>query len=160
VGVKQSVSVTLHLKSNSTKIPITLTVNLDVTGGIGIPPAKQIVTVAPGTTKDISLSLTAPSTPGTYLFTFSSNQYGAPFLTKTVQVSLVPTSLQTLLPLAIGLGFALIVLAVYMLKRQPAEPEPKEKQKPSPSKPSKPQTEQPGSKSLTRTLSLHGGFLV
>jgi hypothetical protein len=151
VGVKQSVSVTLHLKSNSTKIPITLTVNLDVTGGTSIPRVKQTVTVAPGTAKDVSLSITAPSTPGTYFFTLSSDQYGAPFLTKTVQVSLVPGSIQTLLPLAIGLGFALIVLAVYMLKRQPAEPEPKEKQKPSPSKPSKPQTEQPSSKSLTRT---------
>ncbi len=150
IVVKQSASVTLHLKNNSTRIPITLTVNLDVTGATSIPTVKQTTTIAAGKMGDVPFNFVAPSTPGTYLLTFSSSQYGAPFLTKTLQVSLVPSNLQTLVPVAIGLGFALIVLAIYMLKRQPSESEPEEKPKPATGKP-KPQTGQPSSKSLTRT---------
>ncbi len=151
VGVKQSVSVTLHLRSNATKVTITLTVNLDVTGSTNLPTVRQLVTIPPGKDIPILLNFISPSTSGTYLLTFSSGQYAAPFLAKTIQVSIVPSNLQPLIPLVIGLVFALVVLAVYLLRRPPSEPEPEGKPKPTSGKPSKPQTGQPSSKSLTRS---------
>ena len=151
--VQQSVTVTLHLKSNSTLLKMTLTLNLDVTGqSESVPTQTQSVSISPGASRDVSFTFRAPSSSGRYLVTFSSPQYGtsgSPLLTKTLQVSLISTNLQLLLPAAIGLVAAIVILGAYVIRKSPGkEVEPSEKTKPAP-KPSKPQPGQTASKYLT-----------
>ncbi len=143
VAVQQSVDTTLHLKNNSTSYAATLTVNLDVTGPVGLPTQTRSVTIQPGRTQDVMFTFTAPSSAGTYLITFSSPQYsvgGSPFLAKTLRVSLLSSNLQILLPAAIGLVAAIIIAAVYVVKRPAKEEEDSEKTRPKASGPSKPQS--------------------
>ncbi len=148
-AVKQAVVVTLHLKNNSTKITFILTINLEVLGSGRVP--SKTATLPPGGQQDLPFTFTTPSSPGVYTLTFSSPEYGAPLLTKTLQVSLLQSNLQILIPAIIGLVAALVILGFYLVKKSPeVAPETKEKQRPSPGKPSKPQG-QPTSKSLTRT---------
>jgi len=139
--VQQQVTATLHLKSNATAFPIALSVNLNITGsGSSAPIQPKTVTIAPGITQDLSFSFAAPATPGTYLVTFSSPQYGAAgsvLLSKTLQVSLVASNLQILIPVLIGLVAAIVIVGVYLLRKEPAEEEGLEKTKPAPSKSSK-----------------------
>ncbi len=140
--VQQSVDTTLHLKNNSTSYAATLTVNLDVTGPAGLPTQSRSVIIQPGTTKDVTFTFTAPSAAGAYLITFSSPQYGgvgSPFLAKTLQVSLLSSNLQILLPAVIGLVAAIIIAGVYVAKRPGKETEEAEKTRPKVSGPSKPQ---------------------
>jgi len=122
--------------------PVTLTVVLNVTGpGSNVPVQPKTVTIAPGTSQDVSFSFTAPAAAGTYQVTFSSPQYGAAgsaLLSKTLQVSLVASNLQILIPVLIGLVAAIVIVAVYILRREPAKEEGSEKTKPAPGKSSKP----------------------
>ncbi len=148
VAVRQSVTLKLHLTNNSTKVTFSLTINLDLSGGT---VASQTAVLPPGGQQDLPFTFTAPSSPSVYVLTFSSREYGAPLLTKTLQVSLLQSNLQILIPAIIGLVAALVILGFYLVKKSPeVAPETKEKQRPSTGKPSKPQG-QPTSKSLTRT---------
>ncbi len=148
-AVKQAVAVTLHLTNNSTKIAFSLTINLELSGSGTV--ASKTAALPPGGKQDLSFTFTTPSSPGVYTLTFSSPEYGAPLLTKTLQVSLLQSNLQILIPAIIGLVAALVILGFYLVKKSPeVAPETKEKQRPSQGKPSKPQG-QPTSKSLTRT---------
>ncbi len=152
VATKQSVTITLNLKSNSTTIPQTLIVNLDLSGS-GIVNS-QTVTVLPGTTKAVSFTFPSPSNAGSYLLTFSSPDYlsGVPLLVKTLQVSILSSNLQILIPALIGLVVALVILGYYALKRGSRVTEEEEEEKPRPSgKPQKPQPRQQPTKSLTRS---------
>ncbi|MBI4127434.1 MAG: hypothetical protein HY459_00035 [Parcubacteria group bacterium] len=150
VTTKQSVTVTLNLKSNSTSLPITLTVNLDLSGSGTV--ATKTVAIQPGTTEPTTFTFAAPAAAGSYLLTFSSPQYGAPLLTKTLNVVLLQSSLQILIPAIIGLVAALVILGFYLIRSRP-ETEMKEerKQRSQPGKPSKPQQGSSSSKSLTRS---------
>ncbi len=148
-AVKQAVTVTLRLKNNSTKITFSLTINAELSGS-GTVPSKTAA-LPPGGQQDLPFTFTTPSSPGVYTLTFSSPEYGAPLLTKTLQVSLLQSNLQILVPAIIGLVAALVILGFYLVKKSPeVAPDTKEKQRPSSGKPSKPQG-QPTSKSLTRT---------
>lgn len=124
VTIRQSVMATLHLKSNSTSLATTLTVNLDITGQSGLPTQTSSVSIEPGKTKDVTFTFTAPSTAGPYTITFSSPQYGgvgSPFLAKTLQVSLVASNLQILIPAAIGLVAATMIAAIYVIRKRPED---------------------------------------
>ena len=141
-AVQQTVDATLHLKSNSSSLATTLTVNLDITGPSGLPTKTSSVTIQPGTTADVKFTFTAPSSAGIYTMTFSSPQYGgtgSPLLAKTLVVSLVSSSLQIIIPAAIGLVAAVIIAAIYTRRRQPtSETEVSEKTKTKTTTSSKP----------------------
>jgi hypothetical protein len=149
VTVKQSVTITLNLESKSTVLPITLTVNLDLSGSGTV--ATKTITIQPGTTQPAEFTFTAPAAAGSYLLTFSSPQYGAPLLPKTLNVVLLQSSLQILIPAIIGLVAALAILGFYLIRKQPETEMEEEKKRPSPGKPSKPQQGSSSSKSLTRS---------
>ncbi len=151
VAVKQTVQASLHLTNNATKITMTITVNLNLQGN-GVVDTRT-VTIAPGTRQPVTFTFTAPQSPGSYALTFSSLQYGGPFATQTLQVVILQSNLQILIPAAIGLVAALIILGFYLIRGRP-EKETEKEEKPKSTGP-KPRS-QPGqspstSKSLTRS---------
>src|SRR5437879_11890974 len=109
------------------------------------------VTIAPGASQTVTLSFTAPSNTGSYTLTFSSPEYEGPLASQTLQVTILQSNLQILIPAAIGFVAAIIVLGFYLVRRQPETAETEEKTKPASSKPKTPSTRNPTSKSLTRT---------
>ncbi len=154
VAKGQSVSAVLLLRSNSTKLTEIITVNLILQGnGISAQTvATQTgVSITPGASQTVMLSFTAPSNTGQYTLTFSSPEYGGPFTSLTLQVTILQNNLQILIPTAIGVVAAIIVLGVYLIKRQPEEAESKEKTKPAGSRPKTIGSGNIPSKSLTRT---------
>jgi hypothetical protein len=149
VTIRQSITVTLSLRNNSTTLPVTLTVNVDVTGSAAF--GTKTVTIQPGRTLPIDFTITAPDAAGSYLLTFSSPQYGV-IATKELKVSLLQSSLQVLIPAIIGLVSALVILGLYLIrKRGGTEIVEEEKKRPPSGKPSKPTQGPSGSKSLTRS---------
>jgi len=148
VAENQMVTATLHLNNNSTKLTQTITVNLYLQGS-GIVASRTSVTLGPGASQTIILSFNAPSTPGQYALTFSSPQYGGPLATQTLQVTILQSNLQILIPAAIGVVAAVIILAFFLVRKQPEAGEPQEKTKPAGSKPKTPGSGNPPSKSLT-----------
>jgi len=149
----QTVTATLHLTSNSTKITEVITVNL-VLQGNGMSPqtvgTKTDVTILPGESQTVTLTFPAPSTVGSYTLTFFSPEYGGPLTSQTLQVTILQSNLQILIPAAIGVVAAIIILGIYLVRRQPETGETEEKTKPAGSKPKIPGSRNP-SKSLTRT---------
>jgi hypothetical protein len=148
VAENQMVTATLHLNNNSTKLTQTFTVNLYLQGS-GIVAGPTSLTLGPGASQTIILSFNAPSTPGQYALTFSSPQYGGPLATQTLQVTILQSNLQILIPAAIGVVAAVIILAFFLVRRQTEAGEPQEKTKPAGSKPKTPGSGNPPSKSLT-----------
>ncbi len=149
VTLRQNVTTTLHLKSTSTRITMILTVNLDL--GSKTVDTKS-ATISPGGTADLAFSFEAPSEAGLYTITFSSPQYRAPLYTQTLQVSLVPSNLQIIIPALIGLVAALAIMGFYLVKKRPGtELEKAEKPRPAGGKPSRPQPGTQSSKCLTRS---------
>ena len=145
----QTVTATLHLKSNSSKITGTLIIDLNLQG-TGKVAEKSGVTLTPGSTQDVTLSFMAPSTHGQYALSFSSPQYaGGPLTSQTLQVTILQSNLQILIPAAIGIVAAIIILGIYLLRRQPEREEPAEKTKSAASKPKPTGSANPPSKSLT-----------
>ncbi len=150
--VGQTIQPTLHLTSNASKITEIITVT-ETLQGSGVVDSHK-VTIQPGASQPVSFTLTAPQTAGSYTVTFSSPEYGGPFASQTVQVSVVSSNLQLLIPAAIGLVAAIIVLGFYLVRRTPEKDMEEKEEKPRPTGP-KPKT-QPGggsstSKSLTQT---------
>jgi len=155
VARDQTVTATLHLKSNSTKITEVITVNLILQGNGMLPETKATkpVTISPGDSQTVTLTFSAPSTIGSYTLTFSSPEYGGPLTSQTLQVAIVQSNLQILIPAAIGVIAAIIVLGVYLIRGKPVE-EAEEKTKTKPaagSTKTRPAPANPPSKSLTRT---------
>jgi len=147
--IRQSVTVSLNLRSNSTALPVTLTVNVDLSDSTAF--GTKTVTIQPGSVVPIDFTITAPDVAGSYLLTFSSPQYGV-IATKELKVGLLQSSLQVLIPAIIGLVSALVILGLYLIrKRGGTEIVEEEKKRPAPSKPSKPTQGPSGSKSLTRS---------
>ena len=153
VAENQKVTATLHVTNNSTKLTQTITVNLYLQGS-GMVAGPTSVTLGPGASQPIVLSFNAPSTPGLYALTFSSPEYGGPLATETLQVTLLQSNLQILIPAAIGVVAAIIILGLYLVKRQPETGQSEEKTKPAGPKPKTPASGNPPSKSLTWTQHL------
>ncbi len=155
VAKGESATATLHLKSNANQpngVIEVITVNLIIQGNglsaqtIGMQTG---VTIAPGATRTVTLSFTAPSSTGSYTLTFSSPEYGGPLASQTLQVTILQNNLQILIPAAIGIVAAIVILGIYMIKRQPEVADVEEKTKPAGSKPKTPGSRNPPSKSLT-----------
>ncbi|OLB71368.1 hypothetical protein AUI06_03955 [archaeon 13_2_20CM_2_52_21] len=154
VVTDQTVTATLHLTNNSTKITEVITVNLILQGNTLSPQTvgtKTGVTVPPGESQTVTLTFPAPSTVGLYTLTFSSPEYGGPLASQTLQVTILQSNLQILIPTAIGVVAAIIILGFYLVRRQPETEEPEQKTKPAGSKPKTSGPRNPPSKSLTRT---------
>jgi len=154
VAKDQTVTATLHLKSNSTKITEVITVNLILQdNGMSRQVATTGVTILPGGSQTVTLTFPAPSTIGSYTLTFSSPEYGGPLTSQTLHVAILQGNLQILIPAAIGVVAAIIVLGVYLIRGKPVE-EGGEKTKTKPaagSTKTRPAPANPPSKSLTRT---------
>ena len=153
VAKGQTATATLHLTSNATKITQIITINLNIQNVQGPVATQSNVTIGPGATQSVALSFTAPSTPGQYTLSFSSPQYNGnvALASQTLQVTIAQSNLQILIPAAIGVVAGIIVLSVYLLKREPGtESEGETKTRPSDQK-TKPAPKNPPSKSLTRT---------
>jgi hypothetical protein len=148
VAQGQTVTTTLHLKSNATKITEIITVDLILLGS-GKVAGQTGIRIAPGATQDVTLSFKAPSSPGQYAISFSSPQYSGPLASQTLQVTILQNNLQILIPAAIGIVAAIIILGLYLVKRQPEMMETEEKTKPAVSKPKSPGSGNTPSKSLT-----------
>src|SRR6267143_1494540 len=148
VAVGQSVTTTLHLKSNATKITEIITVDLNLQGS-GKVAEQTGISIAPGASQDVILSFKAPSSTGPYSISISSPQYTGPLASQTLQVTILQNNLQILIPAAIGIVAAIIILGVYLIKRQPETMETPEKTKPAGSKSKTPGSGNSPSKSLT-----------
>jgi hypothetical protein len=148
VAEGQSVTATLHLRSNATKITEIITVDL-ILQGSGKVAEQTAISIAPGASRDVTVSFKAPSSPGQYAISFSSPQYSGVLASQTLQVTILQSNLQILIPAAIGVVAAIIILGFYLVKRQPVTEVPEEKTKPAGSKPRTPGSGNPPSKSLT-----------
>ena len=159
VAKGQSATATLHLKSNATQpngVIEVITVNLIIQGnGMSAQTVAMLtgVTIAPGASQTVTLSFTAPSNTGSYTLTFSSPEYEGPLASQTLQVTILQSNLQILIPAAIGVVAAIIVLGFYLVRRQPDEEKVEEKTR---TKPASEKTRPGGvrtspAKSLTRT---------
>ncbi|HZD13067.1 MAG TPA: hypothetical protein VE177_06075, partial [Candidatus Binatus sp.] len=118
----QSVTLTLTLRNNSTKLGMNLNVTLQVFSGSNpaVPSiTKQTGLITAGASKEIQFQFNAPSALGAYSLIFSSVQYGAPILTATFNVVLVPTWLAIALPAVIGVVVA-VALSLFYRRRRPA----------------------------------------
>jgi len=159
VAKGQSATATLHLKSNATQpngVIEVITVNLIIQGnGMSAQTVAMLtgVTIAPGASQTVTLSFIAPSNTGSYTLTFSSPEYEGPLASQTLQVTILQSNLQILIPAAIGVVAAIIVLGFYLVRRQPDEEKVEEKTR---TKPASEKTRPGGvrtspAKSLTRT---------
>ncbi|HZY47679.1 MAG TPA: hypothetical protein VFE96_07780, partial [Candidatus Bathyarchaeia archaeon] len=75
VTENQPTTIPLHLKSNSTTVNMNITISLNIQSS-GIVTTQSGIFLAPGTSKDVTFTFTAPSTPGAYTLTFLSADYG------------------------------------------------------------------------------------
>jgi len=139
VTSNQPVSLVLHLKSNSTTVNMNVTITLNIQDSTGATKASQSVSgiiIAPGQTKDAQFNFNAPSSVGAYTITFLSPDYGAPLITGTLQVSVLQSSLQVLIPAIIGVAAAIVILFFFVFRKKPVpSPEPTTKDKPTGGKP-------------------------
>jgi hypothetical protein len=145
----QSVTVTLHLTSNSTVVSMNITVSLDIDGK-GVVQSQSGIYIPHGTKKDVTFSFNAPSGLGVHSLTFFSPEYGSPLITGTLQVSVLQSSLQVIIPAIIGLAAAIVILLFFLFRKKPQTvPEPSAKDKPAGAKVAKPNPGTSSSKSLT-----------
>ena len=145
----QPMTITLHLASNSTTIDMNITISLNVEGS-GVVQSQSGIYIQHGMKKDVSFNFNAPSTVGVYSLTFFSPDYGAPLIAGTLQVSVLQSSLQVIIPAIIGLAAAIVILLFFLFrKKPPATSEPSAKDKPPGGKISKPNPGSSSSKSLT-----------
>jgi len=145
----QPLTITLHLASNSTTINMNITISLNIEGR-GVVQSQSGIYIPHGTKKDVSFNFNAPPTVGAYSLTFFSPDYGAPLITGTLQVSVLQSSLQVIIPAIIGLAAAIVILLFFLFRKKPqATPEPSAKDKPSGGKITKPSPGSSSSKSLT-----------
>ena len=153
VAVSQQVTATLHLTSNSTRLTQIITVSLDLQN-VGAIKNVTGVTIAPGATHTVTVTFNAPSSTGQYTLSFSSPQYDAniPLASQTLKVTILQSNLQILIPAAIGIVVAIIVLGVYLIKGQPEKkPEEEVTRKATGAKPKPSGSGGSSTKSLTQT---------
>lgn len=150
----QSGTATLHLTSNSSlSSGITELISIVViVHGNGITPyavaTKTGVSIAPGASVTVSIPFTAPQNTGTYTLTYSSPEYGSVLTSQTLQVTILQSNLQLLIPAGVAVVAAIIVLGYYLISgrgekeeveevAKPKGPTPKPKTTPGPSSPTK-----------------------
>jgi hypothetical protein len=144
----QSITMTLHLQSNSTILNMDITVGLNVDGQL--VQSKSNVSISHGSKTDVAFTFNAPSGLGVHTFTFFSPEYGAPLITGTLQVSVLQSSLQVIIPAIIGLAAAIVILLFFLLRKKPETiPDSSSKGKTAGGKATKPNPGTPTSKSLT-----------
>ena len=144
----QSLTVTLHLTSNSTIVNMNITVSLDIDGK-GVVQSQSGIYIPHGAKKDVTFIFSAPSGLGVHSLTFFSPEYGAPLITGTLQVSLLQSSLQVIIPAIIGLAAAIVILLFFLFRKKPRTvPEPSAKDKPAGGRVAKPNPGSSSSKSL------------
>jgi hypothetical protein len=144
----QAVTVTLHLTANSTVVNMNITVSLDIDGK-GVVQSQSGIYIPHGAKKDVAFSFNAPSV-GVHSLTFFSPEYGAPLVMATLQVSVLQSNLQVIIPAIIGLAAAIVMLLFFLFRKKPqAVSEPSAKDKPSAGKTTKPSPGSSSSKSLT-----------
>ena len=156
VSENQQVTAVLHLTSNSTTLSQNITINLNLQSA-GVVGTQTGVIITHGASQSISLSFTAPSSPGQYTLSFSSPQYdgGLALATQTLKVTITGSNLQILIPALIGVVAAIIVLGVYLIRRKPPAEAEEVTRKSSMSPKAKPTGGgSPASKSLTQTGTL------
>jgi hypothetical protein len=145
----QLTSVILHLTSNSTIVNMNITISLNLQGS-GVVQSQSGIYISHSASKDVTFNFNAPSAAGVYTLTFFSPDYGAPLITGSLQVSVLQSSLQVIIPAIIGLAAAIVILLFFLFRKKPQEvPEPSAKDKPAGGKPSKPNPGSASSKSLT-----------
>jgi hypothetical protein len=145
----QPMTLVLHLTSNSTIIDMNITVSLNVEGS-GVVQSQSAIIIPHGTSKDVSFGFNAPAKVGVYSLTFFSPDYGAPLITGTLQVSVLQSTLQILIPAIIGLAAAIVILLFFMFRKKPETvTESPAKDKAAGGKPTKPNPATSTSKSLT-----------
>ncbi|MBO0887738.1 hypothetical protein J2P12_01415 [Candidatus Bathyarchaeota archaeon] len=153
VQTSSTVTATLHLKSNSTKTNgITQVIHIVVTVNGGTGPEQNTVTIRPGETVTVPVTFTAPSSVGSYTVSYSSPEYGGVLTSQTLQVSVLSSYAQLLIPAGIGVGAAILILFFLMFRGKRTAETGEEVTKKAPSQKPKPSTggTQP-TKSLTRT---------
>ena len=145
----QPLTLLLHLTSNSTIIDMSITISLNVEGS-GVVQSQSGILISHGTSKDVSFNFNAPAKVGVYSLTFFSPEYGAPLITGTLQVSVLQSSLQVIIPAIIGLAATIVILLFFLFRKKPqTTPEPSAKDKSAGGKPIKPNPGTSTSKSLT-----------
>ena len=145
----QPLTLILHLTSNSTIIDMSITISLNVEGS-GVVQSQSGILIPHGTSKDVSFNFNAPAKVGVYSLTFFSPEYGAPLITGTLQVSVLQSSLQVIIPAIIGLAATIVILLFFLFRKKPqTTPEPSAKDKSAGGKPIKPNPGTSTSKSLT-----------
>ncbi len=145
----QPLTLILHLTSNSTIIDMSITISLNVEGS-GVVQSQSGILIPHGTSKDVSFNFNAPAKVGVYSLTFFSPEYGAPLITGTLQVSVLQSSLQVIIPAIIGLAAAIVILLFFLFRKKPETvPESPAKDKSAGGKPTKPNPGTSTSKSLT-----------
>jgi hypothetical protein len=145
----QPMTIALHLASNSTTIDMNITISLNIEGR-GVVQSQSGIYIPHGATKDVSFNFNAPPNVGAYALTFFSPDYGAPLITGTLQVSVLQSSLQVIIPAIIGLAAAIIILLFFLFRKKPQTVvETSTKGKPAAGKPAKPNPGSSSSKSLT-----------
>jgi len=144
----QSITMTLHLQSNSTILNMNITIGLNVDGQLA--KSSTGVYISHGSKIDVPFTFPAPSVLGPHTFTFFSPEYGAPLITGTIQVSVLQSNLQVIIPAIIGLAAAIVILLFFQFRKKPeTAPESSAKEKATGGKPTKPNPGTSTSKSLT-----------
>ncbi len=113
----QSITMTLHLQSNSTILNMDITVGLNVDGQL--VQSRSNVSISHGSKIDVPFTFNAPSGLGVHTFTFFSPEYRAPLITGTIQVSVLQSSLQVIIPAIIGLVAAIVILLFFLFRKRP-----------------------------------------
>jgi len=128
----QSLTMTLKVRNNSTKLVMNLNITLQVFSGSTLLSQTTPITgtMQPGASHDFPFTFTAPSNLGVYTISFFSPQYGSPIVVTTLSVVLIPTTLQIAIPVIIGVAVA-AGLIVFFRVRKPAVIETSEKTKPT-----------------------------
>ena len=147
----QPMTLTLHLRSNATTVNMNLNITMTIQDSTGATKVTQSVTgiaISPGQSKDVPFPFNAPSSVGTYTVTFLSPDYGAPLIAGTLQVSVLQSSLQVLIPAIIGVAAAIIILLFFLFRKKPIPATETTKDKTTSGK-SKPNPGTSTSKSLT-----------
>jgi len=128
---------------------MSITISLNVEGS-GVVQSQSGILIPHGASKDVQFNFNAPAKIGVYSLTFFSPDYGSPLITGTLQVSVLQSYLQVIIPAIIGLAAAIVILLFFLYKKKPETAlESPAKDKSATGKPAKPNPGTSTSKSLT-----------
>ena len=127
---RQSLTVTLKVRNNSTKLVMNLNITLQVFSGTNLvsQTTQRTGPMQPGASYNFPFTFNAPSSLGSYTVSFFSPEYGEPIIATTLNVVIIPTTLQIAIPVIIGIAVA-AGFAFFFRRRRPSVTEPAEKTK-------------------------------